>query len=132
MKHTTRDGLDRYADHHVPTGSFLKAVLDNDLRRAVFQADDDNLRDLREIVMYAHWELPGACWGSPEAVRAWLEQTPPTEYVIKVNPLRGDRTISGSPRPYFFRELDRPMTDRIQELEAEIAELKRAANGGKP
>jgi len=48
----------------------------------------------------------------------------PQECVIKLHQLRGDKTIPGSPRPYFFQELDRPMTDRIQELEQEAERLR--------
>ena len=52
----------------------------------------------------------------------------PTECVIKVNQLRGDKHISGTPRPYFFQELDRPTTDRIQELEQEVKRMRLVLN----
>jgi len=86
MNQTIKEGLDRYTQHHVQTGSFLRAVLENDLRDAVCRADDDNMRDLREIVMYVYWELPGQCWGSPELVRAWLAQKPATAEVTTCQP----------------------------------------------
>jgi len=63
----------RYADQHVPTGGFLRAVLENDLLGAIRRADDDNIRVLREIVCYCYDEIPSRCWGSPEKVGAWLE-----------------------------------------------------------
>ena len=65
------ESIQRYALHHVPTGGFLRAVLENDLLSAVNLAGD-YLDELREIVMYIHWEIRGDCHGSPERVRAWL------------------------------------------------------------
>jgi hypothetical protein len=66
------ESLRRYADHHVPTGGFLRAVLSNDLLEAVIKADDDNRTALVDIVGYCYEEIPHDCWGSPERVRAWL------------------------------------------------------------
>jgi len=62
----------RYADEYCPTGSFLEAVLNNDLTEAVGRADEDNLKALPEIVGYCYNEIPMACWGSPEKVEKWL------------------------------------------------------------
>lgn len=76
MKQIIKDSLDRYAQHHVETGSFLRAVLENDLKEAVCRADDDNLSDILEIIRYAHNEIPGNCWGSPGRVRKWLAMKP--------------------------------------------------------
>ena len=67
--------LDRYANSHIQVGSFLTAVLSNDLMGAFAKADPDSIPALHDIVGYCYNELPGACWGSPERVRAWL--TPP-------------------------------------------------------
>ena len=72
MKEDTKDSIDRYVQQRVPTGSFLQAVLSNDLRGALGQADEDNRRDLFEIVAYCYNEIPGVCWGSPEKVDQWL------------------------------------------------------------
>ena len=76
MKPSIRDSLDRYAREHTPTGSFLRAVLENDLHAALFKADDDNRAALMNIVRYVYNDLPRACWGSPEKVKAWLAQKP--------------------------------------------------------
>ena len=65
-------GLTRYINEHCPVGDFLIAVLENDLMEAVGRADDENLRNLPAFVAYLYNEAPGNCWGSPEAVRAWL------------------------------------------------------------
>lgn len=64
--------LRRYAINHEPTGSFLHAVLANDLMRAVAHADEYSTAALSAIVAYVFNCLPMACWGSPENVREWL------------------------------------------------------------
>jgi len=69
----TREAIDRYVADHCPVGGFLTAVLSNDLRSAVGQADDENLAHLPDIVCYLHWEVPASCWGSPKAVEKWLK-----------------------------------------------------------
>lgn len=61
-----------YAEHGHPVGDFLTVVLCNDLREAVMRADDDNLRELKAIVLFCHNEIPGNCWGSTDHVQAHL------------------------------------------------------------
>lgn len=68
------DSLTRYADDHIPTGDFLRAVLENNLIEAVGRADDDNKRILPEIVEYCYNEMPSNCWGSKEDVEDWLKK----------------------------------------------------------
>lgn len=46
------DGLKRYVEHHTPTGGFLRAVLENDLREACARADDENVK---VIPIYVCW-----------------------------------------------------------------------------
>lgn len=72
MKQETQESLDRYAEHGIPTGSFLRAVLSNDLTEAVCRADDENRRDLLEIVKYVYNEMPSMCHGSSERVSQWV------------------------------------------------------------
>jgi len=74
MKLSAKNGIDRYVNEHTPTGDFLRAVLANDLREAFARADAENMAALHQIVMYCHNEIPGNCWGSYEAVDAWLER----------------------------------------------------------
>jgi hypothetical protein len=76
MKQSIIEGIRRYVDHHCPTGEFLRAVLSNKLKEAIFSADDDNILVLPEIVRYCYNEIPGLCWGSPEKVRAWIADRP--------------------------------------------------------
>lgn len=70
------DGLRLYLDAHIQPGSFLLAVLRNDLAGAVKAADDDCQRALAAIVMWLYWNAPAACWGSPAAVTTWLTDRP--------------------------------------------------------
>lgn len=55
----------------IPGGSFLEAIVANDLREATGQADDINIRLLREWIHWFTWEAPSNCWGSPEKALAW-------------------------------------------------------------
>lgn len=68
------ESLQRYIQDRTPVGSFLTAVLCNDLRGAVFLADEDNQPTIPNIVRWLHWEAPGRCWGSLEKVAAWIKE----------------------------------------------------------
>jgi len=74
MKPEIKAAIDRYAKDGTPTGSFLKAVLSNDLVEAFGRADVENLVDMKEIVGYCYNEIPGDCWGSPKKVKEWIEK----------------------------------------------------------
>jgi hypothetical protein len=65
-------GLLRYIEHGILPGSFLQAVLRNDFREVVSRADDLNLQNLRAYRVHLYNEAPGACYGSPEKVAAWV------------------------------------------------------------
>ena len=64
--------LQRYIEYHIPTGSFLRCVLENDLFGAVSRADNTNIRRIPEIVLYIRNNLPCESYGSPEKVHTWL------------------------------------------------------------
>jgi hypothetical protein len=70
----TIGGLDRYVEHHIEPGSFLRCVLENDLRGAMGHADSINRFALFDIVAYVYNCCPYDCWGSREAVEKWLER----------------------------------------------------------
>ena len=74
MRQDIKESIRDYADNHVPTGGFLAAVLCNNLKESFAQADEDNIRDMFEIVKYCYNEIPSICWGSPERVRNWLAE----------------------------------------------------------
>lgn len=69
---STKESLDRYVQHKIPTGGFLQAVLSNDLFSAMAKADSESSEALKHIVMYIYNELPSECWGSKEKVREFL------------------------------------------------------------
>ena len=62
-----------YRDHGVPTGSFLEAVLENNLSEAVGRADCHNLEALPHIVAWVYNCMWAEAWGSPKKVKAWLK-----------------------------------------------------------
>jgi hypothetical protein len=65
-------GIDRYVEHHIEPGGFLRAVLENNLKEALGRADMENRYALFDIVSYIYNECPFQCWGSPEKVGLWL------------------------------------------------------------
>jgi len=73
MRPEIKKSLDRYAKERVPTGGFLRKVLENDLFGAIGKADTGNRNDLFSICSYIYNELPMSCWGSPKHVKEWLE-----------------------------------------------------------
>lgn len=72
MRTDIKMSIDRYAKDHCPTGHFLRLVMENDLMGAFGRADEDNIRDMSEILNYIYNFIPGTCHGSPEIVEAWL------------------------------------------------------------
>jgi len=69
----TLDSLTRYVEHGIPPGSFLCAVLENNLFSAVGRADKANLAALPEIVKYVYNEVPSPAWGNSKAVSDYIE-----------------------------------------------------------
>jgi len=70
----TVTALERYVFESRSPGSFLTAVLSNDLQMAVIYADDDNLAALKPICQFVFNRLPSVCWGSETAVELHLKQ----------------------------------------------------------
>jgi hypothetical protein len=66
--------LERYLNMGISPGLFMTAVLQNDLKEAFGRADDDNGRNLKNIVGYIYNHIPMSAWGSKEKVNGWLEQ----------------------------------------------------------
>ncbi len=67
-------GLRRYIENGVEPGSFLSAVLCNDLRGACERADDTNRERLFQYIQFLYSYAPSACWGSPTRFEAWIEE----------------------------------------------------------
>lgn len=66
-------GVIYYLMHGVPPGSFLAAVIRNDLKDACSRADDENKHLLLNYVRFFYNYAPINSWGSPENYKAWLE-----------------------------------------------------------
>lgn len=69
-----RESLERYVKEGCPTGDFLEAILSNNFTEACRRADEENLTNLPAYAAYIYNEMPMACHGSKEAIRAWLDQ----------------------------------------------------------
>jgi len=65
------DSLKHWIENGRPTGDFLRAVLENDLKNAIWRADANSLEALPTIVSYLHWEAPSLCHGSLARVTEW-------------------------------------------------------------
>ena len=67
-------GLFLYLVHHIPPGSFMRALLGNDFMGCVGAADHLNSQRLQEWAQFLYCEMPAGSHGSPENVAAWLRQ----------------------------------------------------------
>jgi hypothetical protein len=65
-------GINRYVMNGIEPGSFLKAVLENNLVGAVDRADGTNKYKLVEYADLLYNVLPNQCWGSPQRVNDWI------------------------------------------------------------
>lgn len=68
------EGMINYLFHRIPPGSFMCAVLTNDLSGAVQQADDLNIHCIPNYIKFLYNEVPGNCWGGVEKVESWLKK----------------------------------------------------------
>lgn len=64
--------VERYIMHGIPGGSFLNAVLSNDLQGAFARADLENTRAMQGWAQFIYNYLPAASRGSPEQVSEWI------------------------------------------------------------
>lgn len=71
---SVQESLELWIKHKIIPGSFLTAVLENDLSEAVGRADEISIICLRDIVRYLYNNCPLGCWGSPEKVKEWRKQ----------------------------------------------------------
>lgn len=68
-----KESLRAYAEGR-PTGSFLRAVLENNLGLAVTRADEQNKRLLPEIYAFVVNVVPPSSYGSAKAVADHIEK----------------------------------------------------------
>lgn len=65
-------GLTAYLTFGQPVGSFLTAVLSNDLLGAARKADHINKNRLYDLADFLHNYVDDRAYGSPDAVREWI------------------------------------------------------------
>lgn len=73
MRDDLYGALERYLNNGIMPGSFLTAVLENNLSEAFGRADHENEANLKNIVGYVYNNLPSGCWGSREKVQNYLK-----------------------------------------------------------
>lgn len=71
IPHHMYEPMINYVLYGVNPGSFLTAVLSNDLKQAVSRADTINRYCLPDYIKFLYNHVPALCWGSPEAVENW-------------------------------------------------------------
>jgi len=65
--------LDSYIEERLAPGSFLMAVLENNLFTAVSHADPMSIKALKGIVTLLHCHVRSDIWGNKEKVNDWLK-----------------------------------------------------------
>lgn len=68
-----QDGFRLYIERGIPGGSFMTAVLSNDLMGAFGRADDINRARLFDTCAFLANHAPIGCYGSPERVKDWIK-----------------------------------------------------------
>lgn len=58
----TLEEIYRFLFHRCPVGGFLGAVLRNDLRGAIFSADEKNLKAIKSLIQFIYNECPSTIW----------------------------------------------------------------------
>lgn len=67
------ESLTLYIREGIAPGSFLRAVLSNDLLEAVRRADDEHLKNVAAVAAWVHNFAPSDCVGSTAKVAAWIK-----------------------------------------------------------
>lgn len=67
-----------------PCGTFVTAVLENNLRDAIGHADEECYDNIMDIVSFCYNKIPCNCWGSDEIVEKWRKKGgDPDAYIEK-------------------------------------------------
>ena len=72
VPHHMRGAVKRYVEHGLSGGSFLDALVRNDLYGAVLHADSTNSANISRIVNFFYLHSPAGCWGTPALVDEWM------------------------------------------------------------
>lgn len=68
------EGLRDYIVYGHEPGSFLTAVICNNLIDACAHADEENARNLPAYAAFIYNDVPSGCWGSRDRMNAWMEE----------------------------------------------------------
>lgn len=79
----TREALANYFIHCYEPGSFLMAVLCNDLTGAATRSDHINRDALASIAQWVLHNAPNGSWGNREIVNDWLKKGEYQQYFEK-------------------------------------------------
>ncbi len=71
LPRTLREGTRLYIEQGILPGSFLRAVISNDLRESFAQADHVNQDRMFQIVQWFYNECPIPAWGSKDKMMQW-------------------------------------------------------------
>lgn len=79
------EAFKRWIEHGIMPGSFLCAVLENNLVEACGCADHINMHLLPAYANWLYNEAPGGCWGSKEKMEEWPNIREDVVRIIKNN-----------------------------------------------
>lgn len=73
LPRSLREGTRLYIEQGILPGSFLRAVISNDLKESFAQADHINQHRMFDIVSWFYRKCPIPCWGSEKKMNDWHE-----------------------------------------------------------
>jgi hypothetical protein len=65
------EGMLRWIEDGIKPGSFLSAIIENDLYNAFHLADDENSFRISSYLSFFYMCAPGGCWRTMERVKEW-------------------------------------------------------------
>lgn len=68
-----REGARLYVEEGVMPGSFLQAVLENNLSESFARADEINTANMKAWARWLHNDCPASAWGSITAINKWRQ-----------------------------------------------------------
>ena len=77
-----QEGMRLYIEKGIQPGSFLTAVLENDLVRSFESAEFLNQHRLLDFAVFLVHQAPRGCWGDTETVNRWLEGRGMMQYEV--------------------------------------------------
>jgi hypothetical protein len=69
-----QEGMKRYIEHGIAPGSFLEAVITNNLVEAFARADFTNRQNIERYVAFLWNECPIGAWGSEKVYQEWVKK----------------------------------------------------------